>query len=51
MPDWMQGVILDIQEAYRGIPVWLQHKVHLVIKLNGGFWIEHNMIFGLVTAG
>jgi hypothetical protein len=50
-PDGAQGAIMDVKAVYRGIPVWPQHKARLVVELGGSFWIEHNMVFGLVTAG
>lgn len=50
-PPGTQAATLDIEAAYRTIPVWPQHKRFLVVSFNDLFWIDHTFPFGLTTAG
>jgi hypothetical protein len=42
---------MDIEAAYRTVPVWPPHKKFLVVGFDGQFWIDHVFPFGLTTAG
>jgi hypothetical protein len=42
---------MDIEAAYRTVPVWPPHKRFLVVCFDGQFWIDHVFPFGLTTAG
>jgi hypothetical protein len=42
---------MDIEAAYRTVPVWHSHKKFLVVGFDGQFWIDHVFPFGLTTAG
>lgn len=50
-PSGTQAATLDIEAAYRTIPVWPAHKRFLVVSFEGFFWIDHTFPFGLTTAG
>lgn len=50
-PPGTQAATLDIEAAYRTIPVWPPHKKFLVVGFEGLFWIDHTFPFGLTTAG
>jgi hypothetical protein len=50
-PPGTQAATLDIEAAYRTIPVWLPHKKFLVVGFEGFFWIDHTFPFSLTTAG
>jgi hypothetical protein len=50
-PPGTQAATLDIEAAYRTIPVWPQHKRFLVVEVDGKLFIDHVFPFGLATAG
>lgn len=50
-PPGTQAATLDIEAAYRTVPVWPQHKRFLVVEVDGEFYIDHVFPFGLATAG
>jgi len=50
-PPGTQAATLDIEAAYRTIPVWPHHKRFLVVEVDGQLFIDHVFLFGLATAG
>lgn len=50
-PAGTQAATMDIEAAYRTVPVWPPHKRFLVVGFEGQFWIDHVFPFGLTTAG
>lgn len=50
-PPGTQAATLDIEAAYRTIPVWPKHKCFLVVEVDGSLFIDHIFPFGLSTAG
>lgn len=50
-PPGTQAATLDVEAAYRTIPVWPPHKKFLVVGFDDLFWIDHTFPFGLTTAG
>jgi hypothetical protein len=49
-PPGMQAATLDIEVAYRTVPVWPLHKHFLVVSARDSFFIGHVFPFGLTTA-
>lgn len=50
-PPGTEAATLDIEAAYRTVPVWPQHKQFLVVGIGESFFIDHVFPFGLTTAG
>lgn len=50
-PPGTEAATLDIEAAYRTIPVWPPHKCFLVVTVGDDHFIDHVFPFGLTTAG
>jgi hypothetical protein len=50
-PPGTEAATLDIEAAYRTIPVWPPHKQFLVVAAGNDLFIDHVFPFGLSTAG
>lgn len=50
-PPGTQAATLNIEAAYRTVPVWPPHKCFLVVKVDGSFFIDHTFPSRLATTG
>lgn len=50
-PPGTEAATLDIEAAYRTVPVWPPHKCFLVVAVGDDFFVDHVFPFGLTTAG
>jgi len=50
-PLGTQAATLDIEAAYRTVPVWPPHKCFLAVAVGDKIFIDHVFPFGLTTAG
>ncbi|RDB16022.1 hypothetical protein Hypma_003463 [Hypsizygus marmoreus] len=49
-PPGAQAATLDVEGAYRTVPVKPDHKRYLVVHFEGKFYIDHDVPFGLTSA-
>jgi hypothetical protein len=49
-PPGTQAASLDIESAYRTIPILPDHKRYLVVHFHDHFYIDHNLPFGASSA-
>ncbi|GLB38818.1 hypothetical protein LshimejAT787_0506830 [Lyophyllum shimeji] len=49
-PPGAQAATLDVEGAYRTIPVKPDHKRYLIVHFEGCFYMDHDVPFGLASA-
>lgn len=45
-----QAATLDIEGAYRTVPIQPNHKAYVIVEFEGLFYMDHNVPFGLASA-
>ncbi|RDB20394.1 hypothetical protein Hypma_012506 [Hypsizygus marmoreus] len=50
-PAGAQAATLDVEAAFRTIPVWPPHKAYTVVSFKNLFWLDQNCPFGCCSSG
>ncbi|PPR03772.1 hypothetical protein CVT26_005787 [Gymnopilus dilepis] len=50
-PPGTEAATLDVEAAFRTVPVHPSHKRFIVVSFDGLFWLDHMHPFGLVSSG